>query len=78
MAELRKLAGFAVDFRLEQAPEEVVRAAKYCVLDSIGCALGAARYEEIPELCRELRQWCGAPAGRAAGVWGQGFSLDVF
>lgn len=78
MAELRKLAGFAVDFRLEQAPEEVVRAAKYCVLDSIGCALGAARYEEIPELCRELRQWCAEPAWRAAGVWGQGFSLDVF
>ena len=78
MTELRQLAGFAVNFRLEQAPEEVVRAAKYCVLDSIGSALGAVRYEEIPELCRELRQWCAAPAGRTASVWGQGFSLDVF
>ena len=55
-----------------------MRAAKYCVLDSIGSALGAVRYEEIPELCRELRQWCAAPAGRMASVWGQGFSLDVF
>ena len=78
MTELRQLAGFAVKFRLEQAPEEVVKAAKYCVLDSIGSALGAVRYEEIPELCRELRQWCAAPAGRTASVWGQGFSLDVF
>lgn len=78
MTELRQLAGFAVNFRLEQAPEEVMRAAKYCVLDSIGSALGAVRYEEIPELCRELRQWCAAPAGRMASVWGQGFSLDVF
>lgn len=40
MTELRQLAGFAVNFRLEQAPEEVVRAAKYCVLDSIGSAWG--------------------------------------
>ena len=56
----------------------MVKAAKYCVLDSIGSALGAVRYEEIPELCRELRQWCAAPAGRTASVWGQGFSLDVF
>lgn len=78
MTELRQLAGFAVKFRLEQAPEEVVKAAKYCVLDSIGSALGAVRYEEIPELCRELRQWCAAPARRTASVWGQGFSLDVF
>ena len=29
-------------------------------------------------MCRELRQWCAAPAGRTASVWGQGFSLDVF
>lgn len=78
MAELRRLAGFAVNFRLEQAPAEVVRAAKYCVLDSVGCALGAARHEEIPDLCRELRQWCAPPARRQASVWGQGFSLDVF
>ena len=78
MTELRQLAGFAVKFRLEQAPEEVVKAAKYCVLDSIGSALGAVRYEEIPELCRVLRQWCTAPARRTASVWGQGFSLDVF
>ena len=35
MTELRQLAGFAVKFRLEQAPEEVVKAAKYCVLDSM-------------------------------------------
>lgn len=78
MAELRQLAGFAAGFRLEHAPGEVVRAAKYCVLDSIGSALGAVRYEEIPDLCREFKEWCRAPQTRAAGVWGQGFSLDVF
>ena len=48
------------------------------MLDGGVSALGVVRYEEMRELCSERRQWCAAPAGRTASVWGQGFSLDVF
>lgn len=78
MNELRTLARFASNFKLEQAPDEVVKAAKFCVLDSIGCALGAARYEEIPEICKEIWNWTKSASDWQASVWGQGFKLDVF
>ena len=38
MTELRHLARFASELRLEEIPKEVVSAAKYCVLDSVGAA----------------------------------------
>ena len=78
MTQLRQLARFAAGFRLEAAPEEVVKAAKYCVLDSVGAALGAAGSDEIPEVCRAVGQWTASAADRQARVWGQGMKLDVF
>ncbi len=78
MTQLRQLARFAADFRLETAPEEVVKAAKYCVLDSVGSALGAAHCDEIPAVCREIGQWTASASERQARVWGQGIRLDVF
>lgn len=78
MTELRHLARFASELRLEEIPKEVVSAAKYCVLDSVGAALGAVDYEEIPTVCQELKEWVAGNAPRQAAVWGQGFYLDVF
>lgn len=78
MTELRQLARFASDFHLEQAPEAVVKAARLCVLDSVGCGLGAARYEEIPGLCKEIWNWAKSGSTWQASVWGQGFKMDVF
>ncbi|MEW4412898.1 MmgE/PrpD family protein [Clostridium sp. AN503] len=78
MKELRQLAQFASGFRLEQAPEHVLKAARSCVLDSIGAALGAVGCDEIPRVCREIKMWAKSSSGLQAQVWGQGFELDVF
>src|SRR4051794_32592368 len=43
MDETRKLAEFAVNFRLEDCPAEVVHQAKRCTLETIACALGGSR-----------------------------------
>ena len=40
--ELRDLAQFIYDLKLETVPEKVTEAARFCVLDTIGSALGAA------------------------------------
>ena len=78
MTELRRLARFAAGFTLEQAPEPDRKAAKSCVLDSVGSALGAVHSDEIPSICRELRDWTKSSSKLQAQVWGQGCSLDVF
>lgn len=43
MDETRKLAEFAVNFRLEDCPADVVHQAKRCTLETIACALGGCR-----------------------------------
>lgn len=78
MTELRRLAQYAVEFQLEDAPPEVVKAAKFCVLDSIGAALGAVNHGEIPTICRKWKEWTQSISPYQASVWGQGFKLDVF
>lgn len=78
MTELRRLAQYAVDFRLEDAPPEVVKAAKFCVLDNVGAALGAVHHGEIPEICQQWKTWTQSASSYQASVWGQGFKLDVF
>lgn len=71
--ELRELARFVCRFHLENLPENVLSAARYCVLDSLGSALGAASSEEIRSVTREYRAWSGiGSSGKAAAVWGQG------
>lgn len=74
--QLRRLAEFAVRFRLEQAPEQVLCAARYCVLDSIGSALGAVRDEEISRLCRTVGAF-GTGSQIQASVWGHSGKWNV-
>ncbi len=57
MNELAKLAEYSSKVKLEDLPEEVIRAARYCVLDSIGSALGAVREGEMPSLVSELLKY---------------------
>jgi len=78
MDELRRLARFTSEFTLGDAPAETVRAARYCVLDTIGSALGAARSEGMPEITVELAKWASAAPPRSAALWGQGRRMDVF
>lgn len=57
MNELAKLAEYSSRVKLEDLSEEVIRAARYCVLDSIGSALGAVSEGEIPSLVNELLKY---------------------
>ena len=43
MGDTRKLAEFALNFRLEDCPKEVIQQAKRCTIETIGCALGGAK-----------------------------------
>lgn len=78
MDELRTLARFASGFRLDEAPADVVDRARYCVLDSLGSALGSARSEGIPAIVEELGRWSGGDSPRSAALWGQSRRMDVF
>lgn len=71
--ELRALARFVGELRLETVPDDVVRAARFCVLDTLGSALGATRSREIQAITAELEDWSGVGKNhRLASAWGQG------
>ena len=78
MTPLRQLARFVVNFQLKDVPPKVVKAAKYCVLDSIGAALGAVNEEELSFICREWKTWTKSSSPYQARVWGCNYKLDVF
>ena len=77
MNALEQLARFTCEFSLDRAPENVVRAARFCVLDTVGAALGAAPGEGTPELCRAYLRYMGGMNGYQADVWGQGVKSDM-
>lgn len=74
--ELKNLSHFIVTFRLSDAPEKVLKAASYCVLDTIGSALGAVKSGEIPEVSRVFSYWMGHSEGLSADVWGQKMRMN--
>ena len=78
MNELRELARYVSRFNLEDASPEVLRSAKFCVLDTIGSALGAVRFEELPAISEELSCWISPASIRSAAVWGHGKRFDAF
>jgi 2-methylcitrate dehydratase PrpD len=78
MSEMRELAGYIQNIYIEDIPENVVSAAKYCVIDSIGAAIGAADYEEIPDIIQQLQSFSGEDAGNFATIWGQDQKSSVF
>lgn len=76
MNELRQLAHFICTFQLGSVPEKVCAAARFCVLDSIGSALGAAHNAEIPDMCQTFKDWTGLNVPLSSDVWGQNFRLN--
>lgn len=71
MEALRQLAAFVQELRLEDLPQDVRDAARYCVLDTLGSALGAAENEELAAIAREYAQWTGlGENNRSARLWG--------
>lgn len=71
------LASFIENLRSDDIPDNVLTAARYCVLDSIGSALGGWYSEEIPDILKELSLWTGV-SNRNAAVWGHRKRMDVF
>ncbi len=78
MDQLGRLVDFACSLNVEAVPGEVRDAARYCVLDTVGSALGAVKYGEIPDLVTEFSRWASKEIGSAAAVWGQGSRADAF
>lgn len=70
MDETRKLAEFAVNFRYEDCPPEVIHQAKRCTVETIGCALGAVRTPLVEAALRTLQRF--GTDGGAATVVGHG------
>ncbi len=78
MGELRDLASYIGKFRLEDVPDNVVSEAKYCILDSIGAAIGAASYEEIPNIARRVLSFSGEDGDNSASIWGGNRKTSLF
>lgn len=78
MDDIKRLAGFAVDFKLDMAPPDIVAATRFAVLDSVGSALGAAKDLEILSIVESLDKWTGVGALGSSSIWGQGLKLNPF
>lgn len=77
MCELRKLAEYSSSVSIDDVPLKVIEAAKYCVMDTIGAAIGAAYYEEIPNIIKNIAMWSGENKERSAAIWAHGFRLPM-
>ena len=71
MEELRQLAQFLADMKLEDAGEEVLEAAKACVLDTLALALGARENPMFQEIKDVYRKYDGPQEG-GSELWGSG------
>ncbi|MBF4692115.1 MmgE/PrpD family protein [Fusibacter ferrireducens] len=50
MSEIRNLARYVNTFSLDQVDEKTVQNAKNCIIDTLGCTIGASKYNEIPKI----------------------------
>lgn len=76
--ELRDLAQFIYDLKLETVPEKVTEAARFCVLDTIGSALGAAESPQIHSIGENFEDWCGPGKMGKSSCWAKGRALGLF
>lgn len=77
--ELKQLASFTCDFRLEDADAQTIDKTRYCLLDSIGSAVGASGSEEIRRIADMYMHWSGAgDNGLSSGLWGLGRRANLF
>jgi len=72
MKELKELAEFVEKFTLEDGGEEVLKAAKYCILDTVGQALGARDNSMLKEIEEVYSAYDGECSGRQVSLWGSG------
>ena len=75
MSELRELAKFLVGLRMSDVPEKVREAARLCVLDSVGAALGAADHPQVQRVSKAYLEMAGKEG--TVTVWGQGKKAPI-
>lgn len=75
MTQIRRLAAFVSGLALSDVPEHVRRTAELCILDTVGCGLGAAKNARIQNVFEAYREISGE--GQAADVWGMGHTLPL-
>jgi 2-methylcitrate dehydratase PrpD len=75
MTEIRKLARFITGLTFEQAPPEVRRAVKFCVLDTVSAGLGAKDNAQIRAMVDAYREISGKSP--AASLWGYNEKLPI-
>lgn len=76
MGPLEKQAAFVSAFTLASAPEEVLRAVKLCILDTVGVAIGAGDNPQVLNVIKayqEMEKGC-----EAVSVWASDVKLSVF
>lgn len=76
MNELQKLAEYIAEFDYDTLPKKVKDSITYCVLDTVGVALGANKDADMCRLTDELLNW-GGQSSHMASVWGRGVKADV-
>ena len=70
--ETEILARFVHDFSLDLLDEKTMGLVRYCILDTVGSALGAAGSKEIRSILKTWQQWNGLGENqRGASAWGQ-------
>ena len=70
MSELREPTLYTKDILLEDVPGKAVSEAEHCLLDPIGSAIGAARYEENPATAQRVLGLSDGDAGNHPSSWG--------
>ncbi len=61
MSAARELAQFAVGLRLQDVPEDVLRRARTCIADTVGCAVFGARLPWSRQVATVARAYGGGP-----------------
>ena len=77
MSQLRELAKFICELKLKDLPDDVVESVKGCILDSMGASIGAANYEEIPNIVENILEISGRDMKCSAKVWGSEENVSV-
>ena len=70
MKELRELAMFVEHFHLKDCEEEVREAAKYCILDTVGLALGANDNPMFQSIKNSYSVYDGDLSQTKSSIWG--------
>jgi 2-methylcitrate dehydratase PrpD len=68
VALAQKIARYVVQADLSQVPVEMIKKAKHCILDGIGCGLYGQEFEATKILLQLAREWNGRPEASILGT----------